>query len=327
MDLPTRRIGALFAWALWLATAATPAPAATGAERIQFTSANRSTSIDALYKGKARYDEVIHGDLTLPDSPKGPVPAMVIMHGSGGVEGGTALKWARFFRAMGIASFVVDSFGPRGIAGTASDQSQITYTTSGIDALKALDALAKDPRIDASRVGVIGFSRGGVATQQAAFERFKLSVVPDGLKFAVHFPLYGGCSQYGKTTGAPVVHFVGDEDDTFRIEQCEKTTRLSNDAGASNRLVVLKGAQHGFDRDNLAWIRVPQMQVWKQCSFETDMDTLQTRIPGNDKATVGEVAAYRKSCMTLGAKYGGDTSASRATEREIVRVLTDLRFR
>jgi dienelactone hydrolase len=214
--------------------------------KVYFNSANRNTGIDILYKGKAKYDEAIWGELVVPEAA-GKVPAMVIMHGSGGVEGGTSRAWASFFNQMGIATFIVDSFTPRGVQGTGSDQAQITYTTSGIDGLKALQLLASHPRIDANRIGQIGFSRGGVATQESSFEKFRAAVIPGSLKFALHIPLYGGCVQYGTTTGSPVLHLMGEEDGFGSVEQCRKTTELTNAKGGNVRLIALPGVLHGFD--------------------------------------------------------------------------------
>ena len=303
----------------------TSLPALADTIRVPFVSANRATTIDFLYKGRVTYDETIYGDLTVPDNARSPTPAMVILHGSGGVDDSMARRWESFFKRHGIATFVVDSFSPRGIGATATDQSQITYTTSGIDALKALEALAKDPRIDPSRIGVIGFSRGGVATQQSAFERFKSSVIPGQLKFAVHFALYGGCAQYGSTTGAPVIHFVGDADDTLNVEQCRITTNLSNELGANNRLVVYHKAMHGFDREG-AWKYSPFMTTWKECRVMVNMRDQNSSIPSNERARFSELVAYRETCKSKGVHYGGDSTAARETEREVMQALEQLGF-
>ncbi|HSV23633.1 MAG TPA: hypothetical protein VLJ17_11460, partial [Xanthobacteraceae bacterium] len=68
----------------------------------------------------------VSGDLYMPVKADGPVPALVLKHGSGGLQGpiGTNIRnWAATFTGWGIAAFVVDSFGPRGITSTGADQS------------------------------------------------------------------------------------------------------------------------------------------------------------------------------------------------------------
>ena len=54
------------------------------------------------------------GELRIPESGKGRLPVVVLVHGSGGV-GGNVAEWAGEFNAMGIATFVLDSFTGRGL--------------------------------------------------------------------------------------------------------------------------------------------------------------------------------------------------------------------
>lgn len=286
--------------------------------KVQFTSANKGTGIDLLYKGKVKYDDTISGELTLPASATGKVPAMVVMHGSGGLDAGSARSWASMLGQMGYATFLVDSFTPRGISGTGTDQSLLTYTTSGIDSLKALELLATHPRIDSGRIGVIGFSRGGVAAQQASFERFRSAVLPGtGLKFALHIALYGGCAQYGTTTGVPVLHLIGEDDGFLSVEQCRKVTDMTNARKGHVRLVAYPGALHGFDREEIRRQYIGNFQTWKDCRFESSMDDLTSQIPGKPTATIRELIDYRKSCMTRGIDYGGDSSAASKARKEV----------
>lgn len=304
------------------AFAQTDVPRLTASDtgKIQFLSANRGTGADILYKGKAKYDETISGDLFLP-SGTGKVPAMILMHGSGGLDAGSARAWAADLAKWGYATFLVDSFTPRGISGTGTNQSQLTYTTSGIDGLKALEVLATHPRIDASRIGVIGFSRGGVASQVASFERFRVAVLPNSsLKFALHVVIYGGCSQYGTTTGAPVLHIMGDKDDYNSVEPCQEMTDKTNARGGQVRLVVYPGALHGFDRPESQRQYLSTFQTWKECRYSTNMDDLTLQLPGKPLATLQEVIDHRKSCQSWGIDYGGDSTYA-AKAREEVKAL------
>lgn len=298
-----------------------PKLSASDAGKVQFTSANRGTGADILYKGKAKYDETIFGDLFLP-SGTGKVPAMVVMHGSGGLDAGSARAWAADLNKWGYATFLVDSFTPRGISGTGTNQSLLTYTTSGIDALKALEVLATHPRIDASKIGVIGFSRGGVAAQLSSFERFRAAVLPNsGLKAALHVVIYGGCSQYGTTTGAPVLHLMGDKDDYNSVEPCQDMTDKTNARGGQTRLVVYPGALHGFDRPEIRRQYIGNFQTWKDCRFATNMDDLTLQIPGKPLATLQEVIDHRKSCLTTGINYGGDSTHAAQARDEVKALL------
>ena len=92
-------------------------------QTIEFNSLSSDSSFHAIYKGTATYTDKVNGVFTRPSGVVGNVPVMVIMHGSGGVsEGGTG-QWNDYFLKRGIATFVIDSFTPRGIKSTVADHS------------------------------------------------------------------------------------------------------------------------------------------------------------------------------------------------------------
>ena len=57
------------------------------------------------------------GYLFLPEgaSAENAVPAMIVMHGSGGISAGREMTYGRFLAENGIAAFVVDYYLPRGV--------------------------------------------------------------------------------------------------------------------------------------------------------------------------------------------------------------------
>ena len=57
------------------------------------------------------------GTLFLPAeaSPGSPAPAMVLLHGSGGISPGREMETAEWLASQGIAGFVVDYYDPRGV--------------------------------------------------------------------------------------------------------------------------------------------------------------------------------------------------------------------
>ena len=104
----------------------------------------------------------IAGHLFLPKGKeKEKVPAVILMHGSGGIYSAMLEFWPKQFNDAGIAVFSVDSFGPRGVKSTAEDQSQVPFAADLVDAFAALKLLATHPRIDPQRIAIMGFSRGG----------------------------------------------------------------------------------------------------------------------------------------------------------------------
>src|SRR5438477_4905836 len=114
----------------------------------------------------------IAGQLRLPRGAAGKLPAVVLLHGSGGVGPGPEM-WAKYFNEMGIASYVLDSFTGRGIVSTSTNQALLGRLNMILDAYRAYDVLADHSRIDPAPIPVMGFSRGGQSALYASMTRFQ----------------------------------------------------------------------------------------------------------------------------------------------------------
>lgn len=157
---------------------------AANAERISFDSAAKDTRVDQIFQGRTEYTDRIYGELQLPSKGSGPFPAMVIMHSSRGVVD-TIWDWAKLFNEVGVATFVVDSFTPRGLTEYSADQ--LAFSAGTVDSLRALKTLQQVTRIDSKNIGVIGFSRGAIASMNSSFERYRAGLMgTDGGNFALH---------------------------------------------------------------------------------------------------------------------------------------------
>src|SRR6185436_13242520 len=124
----------------------------------------------------------------------------------------------------GIAAFVVDSFTPRSIRQTATDQSQLSTAANVADALAALRLLATHPRLDPARIGVMGFSKGGQVALYTALEPFRKAVIADATRFAAHIPLYPYCNDWpvaAQLDGAPILMLLGGKDDYTPAAPCQ----------------------------------------------------------------------------------------------------------
>lgn len=287
--------------------------------KIEFMSAAKDTSLTTVVKKNVKLTDKIFGTLEFPaNMTNARVPAVVLMHGSSGIEGGTTLEWAAYLRQLGLATFVVDSFEPRGVTSTSTNQSLVTYTTSGLDALAALKVLLKHPRIDSNKIGVMGFSRGGVATQEAAFVSFNRAMMGEGQKFALHLSLYGSCALFGTTTGAPVFHFIGDKDGWANTALCTRYTETMRNAGQTNlHLTIYPGVRHGYDRKNQGSSLARGAEVGEDCDHGTNVDDVTYEIKGV-KASVSELTAYRKECVKkTGSWAQGDSSAMADTKKQV----------
>ena len=100
--------------------------------------------------------QVVWGDLLMPKNVNGKVPALVLSHGSSGISPAAYDVWAAKMNDAGVAIFIIDSFRPRGVDQTATDQSKVTFPAQTADALNALRVLATHPQIDSTRIYNIG---------------------------------------------------------------------------------------------------------------------------------------------------------------------------
>ncbi len=203
---------------------------------------------DAPTAGDFRYPSerenlTLRGILEWPDPAPatGRVPAVVILHASGGVDARNA-NWSRWFRRQGYATFQADYFGPRGVARDSPRQ-----PTPDGDAAEALRLLATHPRIDPTRIAVIGFSRGGTMSLRVSNLMPYNSTAP---RFAAYIALYPDCwNGFTSGSGAPLLLLVGSQDDLVPVNTCEMVVMRAKAAGRDARLVVYEGAAHGWDGD------------------------------------------------------------------------------
>jgi len=261
----------------------------------------------------------ILGHLFLPPGSD-KVPAVVLVHGSGGVYQAELDFWPKQFNAAGIAVFTLDMFGPRGVQSTAEDQSQVPFAADVADTFAALRVLATHPRIDQKRIAIMGFSRGGTATLRASVEKIiAAQKLPDGLRYAASIPTYaGGCVgvfrlvvKPGVFSKAPMLFIHGDADDYTPIGPCQDYADKIGKAGTPVEFVVIEGAQHKFDADDPRrhYIR-GATRAKADCPLEIDIDTLYAYDRTTGARLQGEAyAAALKTCGAVGATVEGSTRA------------------
>jgi dienelactone hydrolase len=169
--------------------------------------------------GKTGTPVNIAGALRLPRVGSEKLPAVILLHGSGGMQGygSPSEEWSRELNAIGIAIFRIDSFASRGIVETVTDQSRLGRLNMIIDAYRALQLLAAHRQIDPSRVAVMGFSRGAQSAVYSSLPRFQATHgLPKGLEFAAHIGLYTPCNttyQGEDTITKPIRLLHGMDDD------------------------------------------------------------------------------------------------------------------
>ena len=217
----------------------------------------------------------IEGKLSLPAALVAPwrcetgrharkMAAVVILHGSSGVDSRGDFYEAAL-NAEGIATLQIDMWQARGVTDPANRPAApiLTYP----DAFNALAFLAARPDIDPDRIGVLGFSWGGVVSLAAA-EQLYSGEFGGGRRFAAHVANYPVCwgandtaipalnppaqkgTQFLHLTGAPVLIQIGSLDGydngTAHCVALAASVNPSNGNVVSVNQYI--GATHAWDR-------------------------------------------------------------------------------
>lgn len=230
---------------------------------VQFTSPNIATSPPSLLtiKGKLSLPQQRDHHLGCTPANGRKLPAVVILHGSAGVDSRGDFYEAAL-NAAGIATLQIDMWEARGISGGADRPAAPIFTLP--DAYSALAFLAARPDIDAARIGVLGFSWGGVNSLATA-ELLYTGTFGGGRRFKAHVAHYPVCyafntaipgqpspaqlgTQFLNLTSAPVLVQLGSLDGYDNgAENCDALAAAVNPANTVE-VVEYPGAQHAFDR-------------------------------------------------------------------------------
>lgn len=275
----------------------------------------------------------IAAELLIPPgvSSEAKVPAVVLSHGSGGAEPPLRQVWAKVLSAAGYAVFIPDSYTPRGVVETNSNQDLVPYPAHVADAMNALRVLIRHPRIDPARIFHIGFSRGGSAAFDTAWPTWSDPVNTQMVKFAGHVAFYpGNCNIRYRTDDrekvtAPVLVLLADRglEEAQDVAVCRRWYDELIAKGNTIRYKEFKGARHGFDTDNFVYRVNPRTTSSRNC----DMELFMTLRPGSGlgrdafdfKAgrplTTGpEFADAARACIAIvpGSRGGGDARTIQA---------------
>src|SRR5438067_2799084 len=230
------------------------------------------------------------GRFYLPPGPHAArsVPAVVLLHGSGGVLASRELTYAPQLARMGVAALVVDSFGARRDRGTEFIERvlNITETMMLADSYAGVGFLAARPEIDARRVVLTGFSYGAMATIYVLYAQVADTLAPpqqngERLRFAGHVAFYGPCIarfENSRTTGAPLLMLIGGKDEIVDQQRCAEVAADLRAGGSRVETIVYPDAVHQWDG---AFAARPIGRNLSGCSFVVDRDgTIRDRNTG-----------------------------------------------
>jgi dienelactone hydrolase len=185
---------------------------------------------------------------------EGPFPAIVQLHGCGGLVP-QSTRWARWFAERGYVALVVDSFGPRHVeADCRSGPDEPPLTARFDDAFGALRFLQSQPYVQGDRIAAIGWSQGGVYAMAVingpSLERARTRGVElPAVGFAAAIGVYpGACfSLVKELVIRPLLVLIGAADDWTPAAGCAEMVNAMRARGADATIVVYPGAYHYFD--------------------------------------------------------------------------------
>ena len=200
----------------------------------------------------------------------GRFPAIVMLHGRGGpyssLKRGTYTAetltmrhrmWGQFWAEHGYVAVHVDSFGPRGFsAGFAKH----TYSARPgevseqrvrpLDAYGALDYLRTRDDVAPERIGVQGWSNGGM-TVLAAVGPDAPGHDPENPGFKAAIAQYPACRVQSKQPDykpyLPLLVFSATDDDEVSPWVCRQFAEDVKARGGDIGFVLYEGAQHSYD--------------------------------------------------------------------------------
>jgi dienelactone hydrolase len=253
----------------------------------------------------------------------GRLPLVILVAGSSGF-GPVVDVWDRQFEEMGISTFAMDSFAGRGIVSTVVDQSQLGRLNMVLDVYRSLAVLAAHPRVDPTRIAVMGWSRGGQAALYSSVRRFQKMWNPGGIEPAAYLPLYPECNmsfiEDAEVSDRPIMMFHGISDDWVPIARCQAyLSRLQQNSKNNVKLVALPDTAHAYDYPNLP--TTPTVAKNAQAILcvivEEPLGTMtntETKKP----------FTYADSCVKRDPHVAYSASSTRATEEAVKALLKDV---
>jgi dienelactone hydrolase len=179
--------------------------------------------------------------------------AVLIVHGSGGIDTRGELH-TKSLNAAGFVTLEIDLWAARGWMGASFGRPSGVPETLP-DTFAALSFLADLEGVDADRIGIVGFSWGGVIAMLSRSTAY-LDSLSGGHQFAASIAFYPVCWVYNKMPGyelnevvkQPLLILTGELDDYDTPTSClEWEASLSGPDQGNVDVVVYPGSYHGFN--------------------------------------------------------------------------------
>jgi dienelactone hydrolase len=198
----------------------------------------------------------ISGSFGKPSGAAKNTPAVLILHGSGGIDARGAF-YAKALQEAGIAALEIEMFPPWGRPKTGT-RANMPHAAA------ALKWLSEQPTIKGQRIGVMGFSWGGVMSVMISSEDVQERLGIDVPKPSALVSFYPVCTTLSRAfqnpkhyyynfnkrmSAIPMLIFIGTKDDYEEGERtCDALIEMwPTTAREKVTIRYVEGATHGFD--------------------------------------------------------------------------------
>ncbi len=203
-------------------------------------------------------DSALPGVLFKPEGA-GPFPAVVALHGCGGLVNRAGKIVSRFadwgdrLASAGLVVLFPDSFSSRGLKGQCRVRERRVRSSRErvADALAARHWLQGQSFAKTDHVSLMGWSNGAIATLWTVRRRRAARDETPDFRSAVAF--YPGCRRLEAAAWSariPTLILIGRADDWTPAAACERMVAVARGRSARATLVTYPGAYHEFDRPN-----------------------------------------------------------------------------
>lgn len=251
---------------------AVPAAIAIAATGLGAYASSNATGFSVPRRSLEQQVELIRPftDIRIPEGATAPVPAILMFHGCGGLRQ-VQEDYARSALEAGYGVLIIGSNAARGIDRFAA-MSQVCTGLRLWGRERAADVFAglvlarEDDRIDASRLGLIGWSHGGWTVLEALDDAGRHAMpealdigtgeAPDlaGVQTAMAlypycgFPMHSDGREYARDI--PLHAILAADDMIAPPGDCERLFERSEAAGHPVDFQVWPGQTHAFDEPN-----------------------------------------------------------------------------
>jgi dipeptidyl aminopeptidase/acylaminoacyl peptidase len=234
----------------------------------------------------------VHGFLTLPAGATPGKPLPTILNNHGGPQAQFDWSFDATWQALAGRGYAVIASNPRGGTGRGQDYAKAIYAAWGSvdvkDALAAVDDVVAKGIADPKRLGVGGWSYGGMLTNYviASDQRFRAAVSGAGTSNA--WAGYGTdqyINDYETELGkpwenpeawnrvsypflkndriiTPTLFIVGQEDWNVPLINSEQMYQALRSRGVPTKLIIYPGEHHGIDRPSFQKHRMENWLGW-----------------------------------------------------------------